>query len=180
MSDMEQELNALRETVTQLARRLRALEDHIEITQLVAEYGPSVDSSAGEATAALWTEDGRFDALPQRRMRGRAEIRDMVCAPAHERMLEGGCSHVLTVPHVVVDGDTAAGRSYALQLRWDAEQKLFHVVRSSANTWRWQRTAAGWRIAERVNANLDGTAGHRQLLAPPERTGSQVERGHER
>jgi hypothetical protein len=29
------------------------------------------------------------------------------------------------------------------------------------------RTPDGWRIAERVNANLDGTPEHREMLAPP-------------
>jgi len=36
----------------------------------------------------------------------------------------------------------------------------------SANTWRWRRTPDGWRIVERINANLDGTPEHRAMLAP--------------
>jgi hypothetical protein len=36
----------------------------------------------------------------------------------------------------------------------------------SANTWKWRRTPDGWRITERVNANLDGTPEHREMLAP--------------
>lgn len=39
------------------------LEDHLEITQLVAQYGPAVDSGSADATAGLWTEDGSFDAV---------------------------------------------------------------------------------------------------------------------
>jgi hypothetical protein len=41
------------------------------------------------------------------------------------------------------------------------------VFQVSANTWRWVRTSEGWRIAERINANLDGTDGPRAMLAPP-------------
>ncbi|HET8930633.1 MAG TPA: nuclear transport factor 2 family protein, partial [Acidimicrobiales bacterium] len=74
--------------------------------------------------------------------------------------------HVLTVPHIVVDGDRATGRSYALNIRWDADADRFWVARVSANTWRWVRTPNGWRIEERINANLDGTAEHREMLAP--------------
>jgi hypothetical protein len=37
----------------------------------------------------------------------------------------------------------------------------------SANTWRWERTPQCWRIGERINASLDGTAAHRGMLAPP-------------
>jgi hypothetical protein len=29
------------------------------------------------------------------------------------------------------------------------------------------RTPEGWRITERINANLDGTAEYRNMLAPP-------------
>ena len=47
------EIEELRATVDQLAGRIRALEDQVEIMQLVAQYGPSVDSGQGEATAAL-------------------------------------------------------------------------------------------------------------------------------
>jgi hypothetical protein len=157
----------LRATVEALAARVRALEDQIEIMQLVAQYGPAVDSGSGAATAALWTDDGIFDAVPHRRMRGRDDIVDMVHGDGHQSLIRDGCGHVLTVPHIVVDGDTATGRSYALNIRWDAAAGRFWVARVSANSWRWVRTPHGWRVAERINANLDGTAEHRVLLAPP-------------
>ena len=57
------ELAQLRATVEALAAKVRVLEDQVEITQLVAQYGPAVDSGSGEAAAALWTEDGVFDAI---------------------------------------------------------------------------------------------------------------------
>jgi SnoaL-like domain len=98
MSDTDE----LREAVETLAARVRALADQVEIMQLVAQYGPAVDSGSGEAAAALWTED---------------DIAAMVY-------------------------------------------------------WRWLRTPQGWRIAERINANLDGTPEHRQMLAPPEGAGT--------
>jgi hypothetical protein len=160
------EADEMRATVERLADRVRALEDHIEITQLAAQYGPAVDSGSGEAAAALWTENGVFDAVPHRRMRGRDDIIAMVGGDGHQSLLGGGCGHVLTVPHIVVDGDEATGRSYALQIRWDADAGRFWVFRVSANTWRWVRTPQGWRIAERINAPLDGTPGHREMLAP--------------
>ena len=47
--------------------------------QLVAQYGPSVDSGRGEATAALWTEDGSFDAVPVWEMRGRERHHQAWC-----------------------------------------------------------------------------------------------------
>jgi hypothetical protein len=54
-------------------------------------------------------------------MEGRADIEWMVSSDGHQTLIENGCGHVLTVPHVVIDGDAAHGRSYALNDRWDAE-----------------------------------------------------------
>ena len=62
------EADELGAMVDRLADRVRALEDNIEITQLAAQYGPAVDSGSGKAAAALWTEDGVFDAVPHLRM----------------------------------------------------------------------------------------------------------------
>jgi ketosteroid isomerase-like protein len=162
------ETKELRTMVEALAAKVQALQDQVEIMQIVAQYGPAVDSGSGEAAAELWTEDGVFDAVPQRRMRGRDEITGMVHGAGHQSLVLAGCGHVLTVPHIVVDGDRATGRSYALNIRWDADADRFWVARVSANTWRWQRTPQGWRITERINANLDGTPEHREMLAPPE------------
>ena len=103
-------------------------------------------------------------------MKGRDDIAAMVLGDGHQSLIRNGCGHVLTVPHVVVDGDQATGRSYALNIRWDADAGRFWVARVSANTWRWVRTTQGWRIAERINANLNGTAEHREMLAPAART----------
>ena len=149
-----------------LEARVRELSDIIEVSQLVAQYGPNVDSGSAEATAALWTDDGTFEAVGAITMRGHDQIVAMVESGGHQDLILNGCGHVLTAPHVVLDGDTAFGRSYAMNIRWDEEAQRFWVARVSANTWRWVRTSDGWRIADRVNANLDGTAAHREILAP--------------
>jgi ketosteroid isomerase-like protein len=166
------EADGLRATVAALASRIQALEDQLEIMQLVAQYGPAVDSGSGEAAAALWAEDGIFDVAGYSRMQGRPDIAAMVHGAGHQSLIRNGCGHVLTVPHIVVDGDQATGRSYALNIRWDPGADRFWIGRVSANTWRWTRTADGWRIAERGNASLDGTEEHRRMLAP---RGSQAQ-----
>ncbi|MER5919646.1 hypothetical protein [Streptomyces mirabilis] len=68
---------------------------------------------------------------------------------------------------IVVHGDRATGRGHAPHLRRDADAGRFWVFQVSANTWRWARTPQARRIAERVNADLDGTEGPRAMLAPP-------------
>jgi hypothetical protein len=85
--------------------------------------------------------------------------------PLVDRLL--GAGRFVPKEVVVARGLAVAhGRSHALNIRWDAEADRFWVARVSANTWTWVRTGEGWRIAERLNANLDGTADHREMLAP--------------
>jgi SnoaL-like domain len=160
------ETDDLRAALTSLQARVQLLEDHLAITQLVAQYGPNVDSGSADATADLWIQGGIFDAVGALKMRGHEQIAGMVETGGHQDLIKNGCGHVLTVPHVVVEGDEARGRSYALNIRWDPQTERFWVARLSANTWHWVRTPEGWRIAERVNANLDGTPEHRAMLAP--------------
>lgn len=160
------ELEALRAQVAALTQQVQALQDYVEIVQLVSQYGPSVDSGSTEAAAGLWTEDGIFDVVGYGPFTGRKEIAGMVNGAGHQYLIQNGCGHVLTVPHVVVNGDEATGRSYALNIRWDAKAEHFWVARVSANTWHWRRAPEGWRVVKRVNANLDGTPGPRAMLAP--------------
>ena len=76
----------------------------------------------------------------------------------------GARNHLIA--HVVIDGDTASGRSYALNIRWDPAADRFWVARVSANKWHWQRTDKGWKVVQRINSNLDGAEASRALLAP--------------
>jgi hypothetical protein len=165
------ELEELKQELAALKARVRTLEDQVELSQIVAAYGPSVDSGSAQATSRLWTEDGVFAVVGGEHtfsMNGRGEIEGMVNGAGHQGLIMNGCAHVLTAPHVEVKGDTAKGRSYALNIRWDAAADRFWVARVSANTWRWARTAEGWKVVERVNSNLDGAEASRKMLAPSE------------
>jgi len=165
------EVDELRATMEALTARVRALEDQLEIMQLTAQYGPAADSGAGDVAAALWTEDGTFNVAGHFRLAGRDAIAGMLNGAGHQGLIAGGAAHVLTVPHIVVNGDEATGRSHALNIRSHAADE-FRIGRVSANTWHWVRTSQGWRIADRVNASLDGTPGHREMLTPPATKGS--------
>jgi len=158
------ELDDLRQAVAELTARVQVLEDHLAITQLVARYGPAVDSGSSDAAAVLWTDDGVFEAPPYAVWTGHDEIAGMVEGEGHQDLIHHGAGHVLTVPHVVVRGDEAEGWSYALNIRWDADAERFWVARVSANGWRWCRTPDGWRITHRVNRNLDGTEAPRAIF----------------
>lgn len=162
------EIEALKDDIATLRAELRKLADIVEITQLISQYGPNVDNGAADATAGLWTEDGVFAVVGGDRtfsMNGRAEIAAMVNG-GHQTLIRNGAAHVLTTPHVMVDGDSATGRSHALNIRWDPAADRFWVARVSANRWKLARTDQGWQIVERINSNLDGAEESRAVLAP--------------
>jgi hypothetical protein len=157
------ELDELREAVAALAGRVQELEDQVALGQLVARYGPSVDSGSADATVALWSDDGVFDVGPVGVWTG-PEIGGMVEGPGHQGLIHNGCGHVLTAPLVVLDGDRARGWNYAFNIRYDHEADRFWIGRLSANTWEWRREADGWRTVRRVNRNLDGSEEPRSML----------------
>lgn len=163
------EMQVLKDELAALKARVQQLEDHRDVTQLAAQYGPSVDSGSAEETASIWTDNGTFAVVGGEltfTMKGQGDIKCMVDGAGHQGLINNGCAHVLTVPHVVIDGDRATGRSYALNIRWDPDADRFWVARVSANKWHWARTASGWKVVERINSNLDGAEASRALLAP--------------
>lgn len=147
--------------LVRLEERVRRLEDEVEITRLLASYGPFVDAGAAPAVAHLWTEDGEYD-VEGWAMRGRADIRAMVESAAHRSLIETGCTHFLGPAQVVLDGDEATAVCESLLVR--RYDDGYRVWRAGANSFRLTRTPAGWRIARRVSRVLDGGAEARDLL----------------
>ena len=151
--------------LAELRARLRELEDRAAIAQLVAEYGPAVDSGDADAAAALWTEDGSYETDPVPLIGSRA-IAEMVDGPLHQSIIGGGAGHFLGPVTVTITGDTAVAVGYSLLVRHRAEDGTFYVYRCSANRWELIRTDSGWKVAARRNALLDGRASARDLLRP--------------
>jgi hypothetical protein len=169
MSDIEKRLAVLE-------GRVNALEDQVALYQLMSAYGPLVDSGDAEATAALWTEDGVYDwgggptpaegapvkEGPAGAAYSQAAIADMVRGPYHQEIINTGAGHVIGLPHLKVDGDTAVGTSYSRLYRRDGDN--FRTWRVGANRWEFVRTPDGWRVKQRINRVLNGDAEARELL----------------
>jgi hypothetical protein len=147
-----------------LEARVRELEDRDALAQLVASYGPAVDSGEAAAAAALWSENGVFDVVPYFELVGHDGIAGMVNDEGHQSLIHNGCGHVLTAPKLSVDGDHARGWNYAFNIRWDADADRFWIARLSANEWEFRRDGAEWRVVRRTNINLDGDERPRELL----------------
>jgi SnoaL-like domain len=159
-------LDTIAQRFEALETRIRELEDRLAIHQLLAGYGPAVDSLNGDAVARLWTEDGRYDtgygptgALV---LTGAEALAGIVDHPDHLDFIARGCGHVISSPYIVLDGDRATATSYSRVFAHDGGE--WRIVRMSANLWRCARTADGWRVVDRINRPLDGTEPARTLL----------------
>lgn len=146
-----------------LETRLGQLEDRLAILDLIASYGPAVDSRSEEAVASLWAGDGVYD-FGGEPLEGAAAVGRLVDLDTHKGYVECGCAHVLGLPMVTISGDTAVATGYSRVYLHDAAGGGWKVERTSANRWELIRTGAGWKVQRRVNRLLDGSAGARGLL----------------
>ena len=145
-----------------LPTRIRALEDREAIRDLIARYGPLVDSGDCAGAAALWTPDGSYDVGGFGLCHGRQEIAAILEGETHQALIAGGAAHLLSPPVIDLDGDRASARTYSVVFRhcdggWEAH-------RVSANAWTLVRTQEGWRVAHRVNRLLNGDAQARAVI----------------
>jgi uncharacterized protein (TIGR02246 family) len=140
----------LSQRLAALERRLQAVEDELAIHRLIVRYGLAVDTGDAARTAAVFDEDGVYDA-DVRFMRGRAEVADMVRSDRHQAMV-GRCAHQIGPALVRVDGDRAVALGYSrVYLRGDDGIAVYRV---SMNRWELERRAGAWLIARRVTRIL--------------------------
>ncbi|MBT1154679.1 nuclear transport factor 2 family protein [Aminobacter anthyllidis] len=155
MSDIEARFAALE-------ARIKGLEDQLDIYQLFATYGPSVDSRTGSVTASLWAKDGTYD-FGGDPLVGAGNVGSLVDIEPHIHYVADGCAHVLSMPHIAVDGDRAVATGYSRVYLNQGDH--WRVERASANRWELVRTPEGWRVQNRVNRLLDGQPEARDLLS---------------
>ena len=161
---------------TTLEQRIRAIEDRLEIYNLIASHPPSADTGGRDHIAASWVEDGVFDRGEDLSSpRGRDVIADHVLSDGHQAAIAGGLAHFTGLPHVAIDGDTAVVTSY-LQILVPQTQgesvdvpnhgggKGFRVHRMTANRWELVRTSEGWKFKHRTLRQLDGSEPARKIL----------------
>jgi hypothetical protein len=148
--------------LAKLEARLRRVEDELEIVRLLAAYGPAVDSGSSRVAAELWSDAGVYDIGGVARPAGHDELAAVYDGPQHQEIIGGGAAHLTGPPVVTVDGDRASAVAHSFVFRKDGDH--FLLWRAAANRWTFTRTPAGWRIDERYNRPLDGSAEARDVL----------------
>jgi hypothetical protein len=145
-----------------LERRIALLEDQIAIYQLMAAYGPAADSGSTRQATSLWAEDGVYD-LHSRVMIGRDEIAQELEGEWHQGLIAQGSGHIVSMPHVVIEGDRAVATCHSRLYRREGD--AYRVISCSANRWEFARGAHGWQVTRRTSRRLDGSKESHALLA---------------
>jgi len=160
---------------TSLDQRLRAIEDHLAILNLIASHPPSADTGADYFTRAVYVEDGSMDLGGGKGARGNAAIAAISKTPEHKAAIDGGLAHFAGLPRIDIDGDRAVVTSYLqivtpnngaepVAVPGHGSSKGFRIHRIGANRWELTRTAQGWKIARRTLRPLDGSEPARDIL----------------
>jgi len=164
------------EAQSSLERRLRAVEDRLEIYNLIAGHPPSADTGAAAYAEAVYAEDGVFDRGPGlTSANGNKVIGAMLQSPAHQAAIAGGLAHFTGLPHVTIDGDNAVVISYLqiltpnksgepIEVPNHGASRGYHIHRVVTNRWDLVRTASGWKIKRRTLRLVDGTEPSRDIL----------------
>lgn len=146
----------------ELAARVELIEKKLALYDLIASYGPAVDSGSAERTAGMWTEDGTYDFGGDAVLAGRAQIEAMVRSRPHQGLIAGGAGHLLGLPAIAIDGDRAVVTGYSQVCRH--VDGGYEVWRVSANRWELTWTGGRWQVERRQAYVLDGQESARALL----------------
>jgi hypothetical protein len=145
-----------------IEERLHALEDERAIRQLIAAYGPLVDSGASAAAAAIWQQDGVYDIANTGVAQGHEAIAALFDGTFHQNLIANGAAHTLGPAHIVIDGLRAVATCYSVVFAWN--KVAFVPSRVAANRWELVRDVDRWRVQRRFNRLLDGAEASRVLL----------------
>jgi hypothetical protein len=160
-----------------LEDRIRAIEDRLEILNLIASHPPSADTGAQPYIQSIFLDDAVLDLGGTKRAEGSKAISEIVTTPEHGAAITGGLAHFAGLPHIALDGDRAVVTSYLqilaphptadeIEVPGHGASRGFRVHRVGANRWELVRTAQGWKIARRTYRTLDGSEPARDLLRP--------------
>jgi hypothetical protein len=159
-----------------LERRIRAIEDRLEIYNLIASHPPSADTGDPAWAEAAYTEDGVFDRGPGLAgATGNKALGALLQSDGHQAAIAGGLAHFAGLPHVQIDGDEAVVISYlqiltprksgeAIEVPNHGASRGYHIHRVVTNRWELKRTKSGWKIRRRTIRLVDGSEPSRDVL----------------
>jgi hypothetical protein len=164
-----------------LEDRIRAIEDRLEIYNLIASHPPSADTSAKAYIRSIFADDGVLDLGGGKTATGNETISEMSQRDTHQEAIRNGLAHFAGLPHVALDGDRAVVTSYLqilaphptaepVEVPAHGVSRGYRIHRVGANRWELVRSDGRWKIKRRTYRSLDGSQPAldilRQALAP--------------
>ena len=159
-----------------LERRIRTIEDRLEIYNLIAGHPPSADTGNAAYAEAVFTADAAFDRGPDLSGAvGNKAIGANLRSASHQAAIAAGLAHFTSLPHVTINGDTAVVVSYlqiltprksgeTIEVPNHGGSRGYHIHRVVTNRWELVRTRSGWKIKRRTLRLVDGSEPARELL----------------
>ena len=159
-----------------IEQRIRAIEDRLEIYNLIAGHPPSADTGDARYAEAVFTADAVFDRGPDLSGAVGAQAMGAVLqSPGHQAAIAGGLAHFTSLPHVKINGDTAVVVSYlqiltpkrtgeTVEVPNHGGSRGYHIHRVVTNRWDLVRAPSGWKIKRRTLRLVDGSEPARELL----------------
>ncbi len=159
-----------------LEQRIRAIEDRLEIYNLIASHPPSADTGDAGWAEAAYTEDGLFDRGPGLSgAAGNKALGALLQSDGHQAAIAGGLAHFTGLPYIAIDGDEATVISYlqiltpkksgeTVEVPNHGASRGYHIHRVVTNRWELVRSESGWKIKRRTLRLVDGTPSSRELL----------------
>jgi hypothetical protein len=159
-----------------IERRIRAIEDRLEIYNLIAGHPPSADTGNVPYAEAVFTADAVFDrGADLSGAVGNKAIGANLQSAGHQAAIAAGMAHFTSLPHITINGDTAVVVSYlqiltprksgeTIEVPNHGGSRGYHIHRVVTNRWDLIRTASGWKIKRRTLRLVDGSEPARELL----------------
>ena len=159
-----------------MERRIRAIEDRLEIYNIIAGHPPSADTGTAAYAEAVFTADAAFDRGPGLSGAvGNKAIGANLRSASHQAAIAAGLAHFTSLPHVTINGDTAVVVSYlqiltprksgeTIEVPNHGGSRGYHIHRVVTNRWELVRTRSGWKIKRRTLRLVDGSEPARELL----------------
>lgn len=154
-----------------LEQRLRAVEDRLEIIQLMMSHPPAIDGRALKYWDQALTADSMLDRGPPDPEKhsgdykgeyGKQQIMEEAGGPDLQAAREKGLAHMTTVPYLTIKGDRATAINYTHVLGFEGGS--FRIRRVVANRWELRREQGRWKISRRTLRLMDGKPEARELL----------------
>ena len=153
----------------ELERRVRAIEDRLEIEDVIVRYAIAVDTQDDEMLAACFTDDAEASFAGVPAGPGGTAIAAFLASLRGAPII--GSTHRFTNIVVTLDGDEADVQSSAVVYGVRGEPLQLRL-RGISYRDRFVRTPAGWRIGRRVHSAAWEGGAENLPLTPIGRSGS--------